>query len=468
MKSYRYRIFTDIIEDNIRKGILKAGDKLPSIRNIKKEYQLSTSSVQNGYDYLIYKGLVKSIARSGYVVSYQLNINSSSHQAELKALPSNPVFRENIFFTSQQKKHTEETGLNAAVPSDLLTPQKLLLRTIQQVIREKGAALLRYYPGNGSEDLKELLSKRAALYSTTLQPAEIIITNGALQALYIALAITTKPNDIVAVESPCVFSVLEVIANLKLSTIEIPVKNTSGFDTDYLDNVCKKNNIKAIVVTPNYHNPTGILMTDKIKQELYNTASSYDILIIENDIYGDLYFSGSRPNNIKTYDTKGLVLLISSFSKTLAPGIRLGWLSPGRYFSEAERLKFSLGRSVSPLNQEVVIKLLSNTSYDRHLRTFRHHLELQAIKLINHFNQFFPEKTSISLPQGGYSIWVQLPSNINMISFYKSCEKFRVSFTPGTTFSFTNSYDHSFRAIFSNRLTSDTFDAIEHIGKSLQ
>lgn len=367
MKDYKYRKFTDEIEKNITEGLLKPGDRLPSVRKIKNEYQLSTSSVQNGYDYLVDKGLVKSIPRSGYRVNGQLKKKSA-------------------------------------------------------------------HSGRG------------------------------LQAMYIALAVTTQPNDIIAVESPCVFSVLEVIANLGLRTVEIPVRNTTGMDLDFLEEACTQNNIRAIVATPNFHNPTGILMTDKAKKDLYGIASARDIPVIENDIYGDLYFSGTRPSNIRNLDTLGLVITVSSFSKSLAPGIRVGWLSAGRYFPQAERLKFALGRSVSPINQEVVIKLLSASGYDRHLRSFRRQLELQAVRLISHFNQYFPDTASATIPEGGYSTWVQLEPGTDMPSFYKTCEKFGVSFTPGHTFSFTNSYDHCFRAVFSSHLTAESFEAIEKTG----
>lgn len=464
---YSYSKFTGVIEENIKKGILKPGDKLPSARSIKTAYQLSISSVQSGYDYLIFKGLVKSVPRLGYFVNYQPSKTSIDNQADFKAIPQDPVFRENVLFTSQKRQNNDITSFNAAVPSDLLIPQKLVLRTMQEVIREKGAALLRYYPTQGKEELRELISKRSALHGAQVNPDELIITDGALQALYIALSATTNPNDIIAVESPCVFSVLEIVANLKLRTVEIPVRSSTGFDTGFLADACQKNDIKAILVTPNFHNPTGVLQSDATKQEIYNIASSRTIAIIENDIYGDLYFTPQRPVNIRNYDRLGLVITVSSFSKSLAPGIRLGWLAAGRYFSKAERLKFSLGRSVSPFNQEVVTKLISGSGYDRHLRRFRSQLELQAMKIVNHFNLYFPDSAYTSFPQGGYSIWTQLTSETDMISFYKNCEKYGLRFTPGNTFSFTDTYNSCFRTVFAARLTSDGLDAIKKAGNTL-
>src|SRR5690606_21931753 len=178
-------------------------------------------------------------------------------------------------------------------------------------------------------------------------------------------------------------------------------------------------------------------------------------------------FHSSRPSNIRNFDNSGLVITLASFSKTIAPGIRLGWLAAGRYFSSAERMKFSLGRSVSPMNQEIVVKLLSGTSYDRHLRAFRRHLERQAIQLIGHFNMFLPERSHIETPQGGYSIWNKLPVDTDMQRFYKTCKTYGVHFTPGSTFSFTDAYDHCFRAVFSQHISPVHLDAIQDIGHSL-
>ncbi|ATL45346.1 PLP-dependent aminotransferase family protein [Elizabethkingia sp. HX WHF] len=464
MRDYKYKIFTSAIEENINKGILKPGDWLPSVRNIKQEFSLSTSSVQSGYDYLVFKGLIISLPRRGYKVAH---ISKADEQHPVPTpVPRDPVFHENITLTSDNDRHTEFTPLNTAAPSDLFVPQKLLLNTMQKVIREKGAALLRYYPANGSEQLRNLLSRRSARHGAMINPDEIIITDGALQALYIALAATTEPGDIVAIESPCVFSVLEVIANLRLKTIEIPVGYKNGFDIDYLENTCKKNNIKAIVLTPNFHNPTGILISDGRKKETLMIADQYNIPIIENDIYGDLHFGNSRPSNIKNFDTTGNVITYSSFSKSLAPGIRLGWMSAGRFFPKAERVKFSLGRSVSPFSQEVISQLLNSSSYDKHLRSFRFQLEQQALALINTFNQYLTDSYT-PIPQGGYSIWSRLPAKVDMKEFYNYCEKYRLHFTPGKTFSFTNIYDHHFRSIFSQRITDSDLQSIQKIGALL-
>ncbi|MDR2223766.1 MAG: PLP-dependent aminotransferase family protein [Flavobacteriaceae bacterium] len=463
MKEYRYTLFTNKIEKNIKKGILKAGDKLPSIRKTKLEYSLSTSSVQAGYDYLVSKGLVTSIPKSGYIVNESIQTLQAITQKK-NTLIIDTQFRENILLTSQKQGYSEFTTLNAATPSDLFIPQKLVLQTMQQVIKDKSATLLRYYPSNGSLELKEQIIKRAAQYEISIEPEELIITDGALQALYIALASITSPNDIIAIESPCIFSILQVIASLKLKVIEIPMLLKDGFDIDYLKKVCAKNSIKAIVVTPNFHNPTGNLLSDHQKKAIYSIAQLHHIPIVENDIYGDLYFGVKRPSTIRSFDSEGLVLTYSSFSKTIAPGLRLGWLATGQFLQQAEQVKFALGRSVSPFNQEVITSLLDNPNFDKHLKTFRKQLKHQAYQLTTTLTSSFSKEFKLTSPQGGYSLWGQLPSTMNSTHFFSICQKEGISFTPGTTFSFTNSYESYFRATFSQQLNTGTLQALNKIG----
>lgn len=462
MKTYRYEIFTAIIEEQIHNGILQSGDKLPSIREIKKRYHLSISSVQSGFEYLMIKGLVESSPRSGYFVAEQREENIPKAKTELTPVVRDEEFMKNILLTS--KRISESSSFNTAVPGDLLIPQKLILRTMQEVIREKGAALLRYYPSNGLETLRKQIAKQMGIYGCRFNPDELIITDGALQALTIALSSVTKAGDVIAVDSPCVFSILEVIGNLGLKVIEIPVHYRTGFDTEYFRKVCAENNIQALIVTPNFHNPTGIMMSDSTKKHVLEVAEDHQVCIIENDLYSDLYFEEKRPSSIKSFDKKGVVMMYSSFSKTLAPGIRLGWLYAGSLYAKAERTKFALGRSVSPLYQELILRLLQGNSYERHLRSFRKELNRQANQLLDVLRKNFPQGSYFHKPQGGYSIWAQMPEAMDMEKFHKYCEKHKVLFTPGDTFSLTDKYSHHFRVVFAERITPESLHLLKETG----
>ncbi|WP_158798781.1 PLP-dependent aminotransferase family protein [Pedobacter sp. L105] len=464
MRIYRFEIFTANIEKNIRNGIYKPGDKLPSVRDLKKQYHTSVTTIQNGYEHLIILGLVISIPKSGYYVAAPAN--------QKKEIQDNPVVRDAIFernidLITSSRGEKKLVEFNVAMPGDLIISQKLLLRTMQNIVREKGVGLLRYYPASGSEDLKTNIIKHAAGYETKLSLQELLITDGALQALYIALSSVCDAGDIVAVESPCIFSILEVIRVLKLKVIEVPVNLMNGFDVDFLKKACEKNKIKALVITPNFHNPTGILLSDEVKKELVEVIQKHHVAVIENDIYGDLNFSGKRPSTLRSYDESGLVITYTSYAKTLAPGIRLGWLAAGKFLKQAEQIKFSMGSTVSPIYQETVNRLLSTNSYSRHLRAFNRQLSKNAYFTINLLAQHFPEGTFVVPPPGGYNLWVRMPDHLDMNNFYTQCERMGIKFTPGYTFSFSGRFANNFRIVFADQYSPVKIKALERFGKAV-
>lgn len=468
MKTYKFEVFTHAIEKKIREGALKPGHKLPSVRELKEQYQTSISTIQSGYDHLIIRGLVESIPKSGYYVRNRQGIEKQQVKAKPRPVVRDAVFVHNLALTTSSATGQKSLEFNVAAPGNLLIPQKLLLRTMQQVIREQGVGVLTYYPVNGSADLKNAIIKRAATNQTIIHPDELLVTDGALQALYIALASVCEAGDVVAVESPCVFSVLEVIKVLRLKVIEIPVDAHMGFDVDFFKKACRNNTVKAAIVTPNFHNPTGLVLTDEQKLALLTVAHQHHVALIENDIYGDLNFRGQRPSTIKGFDESGLVLSYTSYAKTLAPGIRLGYLAAGRFIQRAEQIRFALGSTVSPLYQETVNRLLTGNSYDRHLRAFRTQLAKNADFAIRLLADHFPEKTSVITPSGGYNIWVKMPDGTDMTSFYNQCEKIRVRFTPGYTFSFSGSFSRHFRLVFADKFSPGKIEAIKLAGRLAQ
>lgn len=468
MYKYRYEEISAEIATNITEGKLKSGHKLPSVRSLKQQYNAGLSTIEKAYELLVIKGFVTSIPKSGYYVTLPEEWPGES-KIRLPGLNRvrDELFKNNILaVTSSADAHRRHSlsEFNVATPDDLLIPQKMILRNMQQVIREKGTQLLRYYPSNGAEPLKEQITKHAALHNGTADISGLIITDGAIQAFYIALAAVTNPGDAVAIESPCVFSMLQVLRVLKLKAVEIPVTEPHGFDLDFLRETLKVIPIKAIVLTPNFHNPTGCLMSDADKRQLLQIAKATAIPILENDVYGDLNFSDHRPGNIGAMDDSGLVMTFSSFSKTLASGIRLGWLFAGKFFKEAEQIKFALGSTVSPIYQETMLNILSTASYDRHLRTFRAKLASQCYQTIELIATHFPEKTLISTPKGGYSIWLKMERAIDMTKFHQHCDAIGVRFTPGYTFSNSNAFEQYFRIIFAVKFTEHRKEALKQAG----
>lgn len=467
VKAYKFEIFTSDIAKNIQEGIYKPGYKLPSVRELQRQYNLSVNTIQSGYEHLIILGIVISIPKSGYYVATHI-ARKENNFLRNKPVVRDAIFEKNIEFITSSQSEKKLAEFNVATPGDLIISQKLLLRTMQHIIREKGLGLLRYYPINGSEELKTNIVKHAASYLTMINPQELLITDGALQALYIALSAVTVAGDVIAVESPCVFSILEVIRVLGLKVIEVPVDVNRGFDIDFFKRACQKNKINALVVTPNFHNPTGLLLSNQVKKELVDIIQQSNIAVVENDIYGDLNFTGIRPSTLKSYDESGLVMTYTSYAKTLAPGIRLGWLSPGKFLKKAEQIRFSMGSTVSPIYQETVNRLLSTNSYNRHIRGFRMQLAKNAYFTINLLSEHFPKGTFIVQPSGGYNLWVKMPDRVDMNNFYNQCKRIGVKFTPGHTFSFSAGFEKNFRIVFADKYSSSKVKKLALVGDASQ
>jgi DNA-binding transcriptional MocR family regulator len=195
----------------------------------------------------------------------------------------------------------------------------------------------------------------------------------------------------------------------------------------------------------NCHNPLGFVLPDAYKRALAEMAARRNIAVIEDDIYGDLTFSGPRPRTVKSFDREGLVLLCSSFSKILSPGYRLGWVVAGRFRADVERLKLLTTIASPSLPQMVVAEFLESGSYDRHLKRLRVTLAGQVENMRRAIGKYFPPGTRISRPSGGHMLWVELPAKINAVKLHRAALAEGISILPGTVFSPTGRFQNYIR-----------------------
>ena len=206
----------------------------------------------------------------------------------------------------------------------------------------------------------------------SLGAEDFITTNGAVEALHLALRAVAKPGDAIAVESPTYFGVLQLIEELGLKAVEVPTHPRSGFDLDALEEVIRTTpSLKAVLAMPTVSNPMGTVMSDAAKEKLVRLVARYEIDLIEDDAYGELVFDSPRPRPARAWDREGRVLFCGSVSKTLAPGYRVGWIAPGRHQERVEQLKFAFTVASPTLPQMAVAEFLASGGYDRHLRRLR-------------------------------------------------------------------------------------------------
>ncbi len=266
-----------------------------------------------------------------------------------------------------------------------------------------------------------------------------------MEAVNLSLRAVARPGDVIAVESPTYFSLLESIASLGMKVIEIPTHPQAGMDLEELERAIRKHRVKACVVLTNCHNPLGYVLPDDYKKALVELTARWDVAVVEDDVYGDLTFQGPRPRTAKSFDRKGLVLWCTSISKILCPGFRLGWVAAGRFRAEVERLKLLTNVCTPALPQMVIAEFLESGGYDRHLTRLRTTLASQVEMVRQAIAKYFPDGTRISRPAGGYMLWLELPPRTDALKLYRAALAEHISILPGTIFTSTNGYRHHIR-----------------------
>ena len=315
-----------------------------------------------------------------------------------------------------------------------LFPNRKLNLILRQIVRQRPLHSANYDFPPGVEALRHQIARRALAAGCRVSPRDVVVTSGA-QATNLSLRAVTRPGDVIAVESPTYFGILESAASLALKVLEISTHPQGGMDLDELEQAIKKHSVKACVIMANCHNPLGYVLPDSHKQAVVELTARRNVAVIEDDLYGDLAFADPRPLTAKSFDRKGLVLLCSSASKALSPGYRIGWVFAGRFQPEVERLKLITSMAAPSLPQWVVAEFLSSGGYDRHLNRLRANLAGQVEMLRRTAFQCFPKGRRISRPAGGHMLWIELPAKIEAMKLWRAALSEHISILPGPIFS---------------------------------
>jgi DNA-binding transcriptional MocR family regulator len=275
----------------------------------------------------------------------------------------------------------------------------------------------------------------------------------------------TKPGDVVAIESPTYFGVLQAIEELGLKALEIPMHPRDGMDLDALERALKTRRVAACLSVPNFSNPLGSLMPDAHKARLVEILARRDVPLIEDDINGDLSHDGLRPRVVRSFDTEGRVLLCGSFSKTIAPGYRVGWVAPGRYYEKVRALKFTSTLATATLPQLAIAEFLANGGYDHHLRALRRDLAFQLGRMRAAVADSFPPQTKLTRPGGGFVLWVELPPSVSALQLHERALRENISIAPGPMFSPKQEFGNFIRLNAGHRWSARLESAVGRLGQ---
>ena len=464
-----YLQVADGIQKMIADEILRIGDKLPSVRVLSEEYGISMGTAFQAYYHLEGKGLIESRPKSGYYVRFnhrrypempkQLQPDTLSHEVSVKQMIESiygDIAAHNVI------------NFALAVPDLSLLPAAKLNKSVIHALRSSEDHCLNYEHTQGNAELRKQIAKLSFNWGGKIKYDDIVVTSGCLEAITICLKAVTKQGDTVAVECPTYFGIYQAIEGLGLKVVEIASDSATGMNLENFQKAIKKFPIKACVFVPNFNNPMGSCMPDENKKKLVELISKHNIPLIEDDIYGELYFGKNRPKTSKYYDTKGLVMHCSSLSKSLAPGFRIGWTIPGKFLEEVKLIKRIQNISSPTLTQTAMAHFLGNGRFEYHLKNLRKALHTQSLRYIQGILKYFPEDTKISRPLGGFVLWCELNKKVNAFKLRAEAMKHNISVVPGKIFSASCNYTNFIRISFGKPWDDDADYGLMMLGRLIR
>ncbi|MGH8194875.1 MAG: PLP-dependent aminotransferase family protein [Woeseiaceae bacterium] len=466
-KEHRYQELASELANAMRAGTLRVGDRVPSVRKLSAQHSVSISTAVQALRVLENQRLIEARPRSGFFVARQPSElpepAPSRPPATARYVGTPPLLREYIetLATPQMMR------LGAVVPEPSMFPAKRITRSLAAIARRNPELAVTYdVYSSGADGLRRAIARRALDCGVRISADDIVVTGGCIEAVSLALRAVARPGDTIALESPTYFPLLQTIAGLGMKVLEIPTHPRTGISVDALDLATQKPGaVRAVLVMGTYSNPLGSSMPDEAKRKLVELCAAREIPIIEDDVHGEITFEESRPRPLKAWDKAGSVLLCSSFSKTVAPGLRIGWIVPGCQQREIELLKLSATLFTSQLAQLALAEFVAGGGYDHHLRRLRHKLQKESLRMRDAVGACFPDGSRITRPAGGYVMWVELPPRTDAVELFRRARVAGIAIAPGPLFSSTNRFGNCIRLSFSHSWTRDVEDAIATVGR---
>jgi DNA-binding transcriptional MocR family regulator len=445
------------------------GDKLPSVRQLSKEQGISLSTAFQAYYSLESRGLIEARPQSGYYVKFSRNHTFDLPKVSPPPDDAVPVSVGDMINNVYMDFNNEQIlNFSMGAPAVELLPMAKLNKAVMHSLRESRTSCLHYEHVQGNVGLRRQIARQAFNWGGTPSEDDIVVTAGAVEAMSLCVKAITNPGDAIAIESPTYFAIFQIMESHGLKVVEIPTDPETGIDIEYLEQAIPRFDIKACLFVNNFNNPLGSCMPDDRKKQLVDMLAEKQIPLIEDDIYGELYFGKSRPKTCKTFDKNGLVLHCASFSKSLAPGYRIGWTIPGRFKDKVISLKRMHTVSTNTLTQAAVANFLSNGRFELHLRHLRKALYTQSLRYLQAISEYFPEDTRVTRPQGGFTLWIEMNPRVNAYKLHKRALKHSIGVAPGQIFSSQGRFENCIRIGYGEPWSDRVAQGLQTLGKLIR
>ncbi len=471
MNHFKFEKIAHSIEEKIYQGILEAGQKLPSVRMACIELSVSPSTIFKAYYELEAKGLIEARNKSGYYVSLSpaqfkkvkqwKEQTTFSNSQTTKAKNVDEMIEE---MERSKLKNDIKVDFSSATPSLEMLPIKKLYKSLQTCILHKKHTLIPYENPMGSIELRKQVLLQTVKGNKAYSIDDVIITSGCLEAIGICLNTLIKSGDNVLIADSNYYNIISLLKNKNIKIHTYNFNQPSKLNSKNFEKILIEKEIRLCLITSNFHNPTGYSINNSDKQKIVSIATQNNVNVIEDDVYGDLYFGKNKPTTLKQFDTKGMVYYCSSFSKTLAPGFRVGYCISGNKAQEFAKNKRLLSLGTNSITQAALIDFMKTGRYDLNLKNLRKQLHLNMLKYGNAILNYFPSEINFEIPNGGYVFWIRFPEHFDGYAFYRSILKEKILITPGEIFSEKGYYKNFIRISYSQLYNEKTDSALKQIG----
>ncbi len=468
-----YRQLAGHYQAAIVQGTLPPGSRMPSVRELVLRHRVSLSTGLQALRWMEEQGLLEARPRVGYFVrDPALARLPAAREPELDgpdAIDRTPFtgINERIsLFLEQARRAAVTVDLGSAMPAPELFDAAALNRIAAGLLREQPQILLRgpSIPGTHPE-FQAAMARRALAVGLRIAPEEVMATLGNSEAVNLALAAICEAGDVVAVESPTFFGLLQAVETQGLRTLEIPSSPHTGISLEALELAVRSQpRLKAVIVVPHLQMPLGSVMPDSHKARLVRFCTENGLALIEDDIYRDLVEGSTPARPAKAWDTEGQVVYCASFNKSFSPGLRQGWMNAGRWHTRVNMLKFARTRNMQSWSQLIAARGITAPSYERRLRRLRADLRQQRERSAQAIARHFPPGVRLSLPPGGLSLWLELPEGVSSTALYGQALAAGIRIAPGPMFSNTGRYERFIRLSCGMPFSAEIDDAYRVLG----
>jgi GntR family transcriptional regulator/MocR family aminotransferase len=473
-----YQQIESYLRQAILSGNLGANTRLPACRQLAKDLGVNRSTVENAYSALEVDGLVFSRMGSGTYVLQQDILPNIPVRSDRDHLPlwQQSFHAQNVSVTSEITEemlraggHSRPINFASGISDARQFPAEEFRKTLQSVMRRDQIGALDYGEPNGYAPLREGIAHILASQGLQTRPESILITAGSQQAIFLAAQVLLKPNDTVLVENPTYSTAIDLFRTLGYQIVGIPMDN-QGMQIDKLETLLQQYHPSLIYTIPNFHNPTGTCLSSAHRRQLIVLAERYNVPILEDDFVGDLRYEGHAQPSLKALDPGGQVIYVSTFSKMLVPGLRVGFIvADGPVYESLLNYKRLSDLATSTLIQRALDAFVTVGRYQTYLHRSCQIFRKRRDAMIKAIERHLPDKVSFDTPNGGLFIWLRLPDTISANELLSIACKEGVAFVPGKYFFTDNSQgDEWMRLNFASQSVEDIEEGIKRLGVAIR